>query len=101
MVHVVQVLCLVLDMSVVFWVRGVGAVCVMCICLTRDGVGGVLSEWMRGMRLGFTNHVGTVEVWDVRLCLVCCGVCCVLGWSGDGWWFGAGSWRVVLCMCLL
>ena len=31
-------------------------------------------EWMRGLGLGFTNHVGTGGVWDVCLCLGCGGV---------------------------
>ena len=44
----------VLCMSVVRWMRGVGEVCEMCMCLARGGVGG---EWMIG--LGFTNPVRT------------------------------------------
>ena len=30
-------------------------------------------EWMRGLALGFTNHVGIGEVLDVCLCLGCSG----------------------------
>ena len=50
----------VLEMGVV---RGVGGVCDMCMCLARGGVGGEgdeRGEWMRGLGLGFTNHVGTI-----------------------------------------
>ena len=43
----------VLEMSVV---RGVGEVCDICMCLA----GGC--KWIRGMGLGFTNPVGTWEV---------------------------------------
>ena len=40
-------------------------------------------EWMRGLGLGFTNHVGTGEVLDVCLCLGCSGV------GGVSWeWVG-------------
>ena len=28
-------------------------------------------EWMRGLHLGFTNPVGTGDVFDVCLCLGC------------------------------
>ena len=31
-------------------------------------------EWMRGLGLGFTNHVGTGGVLDVCLCFGCSGV---------------------------
>ena len=31
----------------------------MCMCLAWGGVGGEGSEWMRGLGLGFTNHLGT------------------------------------------
>ena len=34
-------------------------------------------EWMRGF--GFTNAVGTWEVFDVCLCLGCCGVGVFMG----------------------
>ena len=41
----------------------------MCMCLARCGVGGEGGgEWMRRLGLGFTNPVGTGEVWDVSLC---------------------------------
>ena len=39
----------VLWMSVVRWMRGVGGVCEMCMCLARGGVGGEGVEWMRGL----------------------------------------------------
>ena len=52
----------VLEMSVV---RGVGGVCDMCMCLARGGVGGVGSEWVRGLCLGFTNPGGTWGKWDM------------------------------------
>ena len=48
--------CDVLEMSVV---RGVGGMCGMCMCLARGGVGGVGSEWLTGLGLGFTNSGGT------------------------------------------
>ena len=53
------------------WMRGVGGVCEMCMCLARGCVGG---EGMGGLGLGFTNPVGTGGVLDVCLCLVCGGV---------------------------
>ena len=37
-------------------------------CGWREG------EWMRGLGLGFTNHVGTGGVLGVCLCLGCDGV---------------------------
>ena len=43
--------------------------CVRCVCAWL-GAG----EWMRGLRLGFTNHVGTGGVLDVCLCLGCGGM---------------------------
>ena len=42
--------------------KGVGGLCEMGMCLARGGVGGEGSEWMRGLGLGFTNHVGTEVV---------------------------------------
>ena len=33
------------------------------------------SEWIRGLGLGFTNHVATGRLLDVCLCLGCGGVC--------------------------
>ena len=48
------------------------------------GVGGERVEWMRGLRLGFTNPVGTRGVLDVCLCFGCGGVGDVGGeWVGD------------------
>ena len=43
----------------------------MYMCLIRGGVGG---EWMRGLGLGFTNHVGKGGVLDGCLCFGCIGV---------------------------
>ena len=66
---------MVLWMSVVRGMREVGGVCEMCMCLTRDGVGGERGEWMRGLGLGFTNpacgnrgSVGRVSVFWLRWC---------------------------------
>ena len=42
----------------------------MCMCLTRGGVGGEESEWMRGLVLGLTNPVGTGECWTCVCILV-------------------------------
>ena len=55
----------VLWMSGVRWMRGVGGVCEMCMCLARSGVGGEGGEWMRGLGLG------TGGVLDVFLCFGC------------------------------
>ena len=41
-------------------------VCEMCMCLVRGGVG---DEWIKGLGLGFTNHVGPGRVLYVCLCL--------------------------------
>ena len=57
----------------VLWMRGVGEVCEMCMCLARGGVG-VGSAWMRRLGLGFTNPVRTGRVFDECLCLGCGGV---------------------------
>ena len=57
--------CDVLEMSVV---RGVGGV---CMYLARGGVGGVVSEWVTGLGLGFTNSGGTWGKWDMCLCFGC------------------------------
>ena len=43
------------DMLEVSGARGVGGVCEMCMCLAH----GRVREWMRGLGLGFTNHIGT------------------------------------------
>ena len=62
----------VLEISVV---RGVGGVCSMCMCLSRDGMGGEEGEWMRELGLGFTNPVGSgvghVSVFWLRWCGWC------------------------------
>ena len=47
------------DMFEMSVVRGVGRVCDMCMCLARGDVSGEGGEWMRGLGLGYTNHVGT------------------------------------------
>ena len=61
-------------MSVVRGMRGVGGKCEMSMCLARGDVGGEFGERMRGLGLGFTNHVGTGRVLGVCLCLGCCSV---------------------------
>ena len=66
----------------------------MCMCLARGGVG---CEWIRGLGLGFTNHVATGGVLDVYMCLNCGGVC--REWVG-GLDQGLEGW-VVLCVCEL
>ena len=66
-------------MSVLRGMRGDGGVCEMCMCLARGGVGGEGGEWLRGLRLGFTNPVGTGEVLDVCLWFGCDGVGGVCG----------------------
>ena len=48
--------------------RGMRGVCVY-VWLGRRGWRG--GEWMRGLGLGFTNHVRTGGVLDVCLCLGC------------------------------
>ena len=45
--------------------------CVKCVW---GGMGGVGSEWVRGLGVGFTNPVGTEGVWDMCLDLGCSGV---------------------------
>ena len=45
-----------------------------CMRLARSGVGGEVGECMRGLGLGFTNHVGIAGVLDVCLCFGCGGV---------------------------
>ena len=72
----------VLEMSVM---RGVSGVCDMCMCLTRDGVGGV-GEWMRRSSLSFTNPGGTGRKLDMCLCFGCGGV----GGLGGKWVGGLG-----------
>ena len=46
------------------FVRGVGGVCDMCMCLARGG------EWMRELGLGFTNPLGQGECWTCVCVLV-------------------------------
>ena len=53
----------------------------MCVYLARGSVGGEGSEWLRGLGLDFTNHVGTGGVLDVCLCFDCGGV----GGVGGEW----------------
>ena len=70
----------VLWMSVVRGMREVGGVCEMWMCMARGGVGG---EMMRGLGLGFTNHVGTGGVLDI----------CLFGLRWCRW---GGAWRSVM-----
>ena len=66
------------------------------------GVGGVGSEWVRRLGLGYTNPGRT---WDSRICLCVLVVveCVGFFWGGSGWSDGARVWEggVVLCMCVL
>ena len=84
--------------SDVLWMRGVGEVCEMCMCLARGGVGGEGGECMRGLGLDFTNPVRTGGVLDGCLCLVCGGV-------GGEWVVGLGpgsggvGWCYVCVTC--
>ena len=64
----------------------------MCVICVWGGMGGVGSEWVRGLGVGFTNPVGTEGVWDMCLNLGCSGVGgvgvsglvhCVGSWGGD------------------
>ena len=57
--------------------------------MAQAGVGGEGGEWMRGLGLGSTNHVGTGGVLDVCLC---CGWC---RWRVGRWRLGPGSGAVV------
>ena len=63
-------------------VRGVGGVCVTCVCVWLGVVwverGG---EWMRELVLGFPNPLGTGGVLDMCLCFGCGGV----GGVGGEW----------------
>ena len=96
-VQVVHVFCLV-QLSVV---RGVGTVCVMCMCLSRGGVGGVGGVWVTGLGLGFTNCGGTWGKWDMCLCSGCGGVGGVGGaWVG-GLGQGLGGWGGVMSVCVV
>ena len=55
---------LILRMSVVRGIRGVGGVCETCMCLARGGVGGEAVKW------GVVCGVGS-ESGGVGLCYVC------------------------------
>ena len=66
-------------------VRGVGAVCEMCMCLAR---GVVESVGVRRLGSGVSNPVGTWGVWDV--CLGGGGI--GRKWVGG---LGQGGW----CLC--
>ena len=66
----------VLWMCVMRAMRRVGGVCEICMCLARGGVVGEGGEWMRGLGLGFTNHVGTWGCWT------CVSVWVVVVWVG-------------------
>ena len=54
----------------------------MCMCFAWGGVGEGVDEWMRGMGLGFTNHVGTGGSVGRVFGLQWCGWC--------GWRMGRG-----------
>ena len=58
----------VLGLSVECWMRRVGGVCEMCMCLVRECMEG---EGVSGLGLGFTNPMVTGGVLDVCLCLWC------------------------------
>ena len=79
----------------VLWMRRVGEVCAMCMCLARGYMGGEGGEWMRGFGLNQScqnrGSVGCVSVFGLRWC----------GWcrSGVGRGLGPGSGGVVLCLC--
>ena len=79
------------------WMRGVGEVCEMCMCLARGDIGGDGVEWTRGLCLGFTNSVRTGGVLDMCLCLSCGGVG---GESAGAWtWSGGEGWCYVCVRC--
>ena len=68
--------------------------CVKCVmCLDRADVGG---EWIRGLALGFTNHVGTGGLLDVCLCLYCGGVDGIIGECEGGLDQDLKGWRGVM-----
>ena len=73
------------------FVRGVGGVCDMCMCLARGGVGGEGGEWMRGLyqSCGDRGSVGHVSVFWLQWC----------GWCrwGVGRGLGPGSGAVGWC----
>ena len=82
-------------------VIGVGGVCDMCMCLARDGVGGVGCEWLTGLGLGFLNSEGTWAKWDMCLCFGCGGVGGVGGECGGGFGQGLGGWGGVISVCVV
>ena len=55
----VQAMCLVLEMSVVRGVRGVGGVCERCMCLARGGVGFGIYQYCRNR--GSVGHVSVLR----------------------------------------
>ena len=84
----------VLEMSVVKSVCGVFG---MYLYLSGGGVGGEGGEWMRGLGLGFTTHMGTRGVLDVCLGFGCGGVVGVGGESVEGLCQDREEWgRVML-----
>ena len=52
------------------FVRGVGGVCDMCMCLARGGVGGEGDEWMRELSLALPILWGHGECWTCVCVLV-------------------------------
>ena len=62
------------------------------MCLARIGVGREGCEWMRGLGLSLTNHMGTGEVLDVCMCLGCGGV-------GGGVGGGLDQGLEAVCSC--
>ena len=64
-----------------------------CVWVWLGAGYGVCSEWVTGLGLGFTNHVGTGVVCDMCLCLGCGGV------DGVGGLLGPGSGRMG-CYCV-
>ena len=48
--------------------------CVVCVCVWLGCVGGVGSELLTGLGLGFTHSGGKWEKWDMCLCFGCSGV---------------------------
>ena len=84
--------CIVSSAADGLWMRVVGEVCEMRMCLARGGVGGEGCEWMRGLGLGFTNPARTGGG-----CWTCVWVAVV--WSGYGAWTRVWRGGVVLCLC--
>ena len=54
---------------------------VRCVCIWLGRRGWRGGEWIRGVGLDCTNHVGTGGVLDVCLCFGCC----CLGGVGEEW----------------